>query len=143
MRHRPGLVALPGILFGLFIGLLAALLPAHAARVEAFSPQGTVADVRQISVRFDSPVVPAGDPRRPAPFTLQCNGQTPPGDGRWASERLWLYDLRAPLPPGQRCTLQPAPGWQPLQGRFEGPAESRFETVPLAVRSVRPYPGGL
>jgi uncharacterized protein YfaS (alpha-2-macroglobulin family) len=136
MLHRPGLIALLGL-------LVSTLLPVLAARVDAFSPQGTVADVRQISVRFDRPVVPAGDPRLPAPFTLQCNGATPPGDGRWANERLWLYDLRAPLPPGQRCTLQQAPGWQPLQGRFEGPAESRFETVPLAVRSVRPYPGGL
>ncbi len=107
----------------------------------AVSPQGEAADVRQVSVRFDSAVVPAGDPRLPPPFTLQCNGTTPPGTARWANERTWLYDLTAPLPAGQRCVLRAAPAWAPLSGTLEGAAEHRFSTAPLAVKAVRPSQG--
>ena len=121
--------------------LAACALPAHAVRVAAISPQGEVADVRQISIRFDAAVVPAGDPRLPAPFTLSCDGKTPPGDARWASDRVWLYDLRAPLPPGQRCVLRADPAWKPLAGVLEGASETRFTTAALAVKAVRPYPG--
>ena len=122
--------------------LSAALLPAFAARVVAVSPQGDVAEVRQISIRFDSAVVPAGDPRRPPPFTLQCSGRSPEGDARWASERVWLFDLKAALPPGQRCTLTADPAWKPLAGALEGTTEYRFNTAPLAVQQLRPCPGG-
>lgn len=121
--------------------LLAAAWPALAAQVAAVSPQGSAAAVRQVSVRFDTAVVPAGDPRRPAPVTLQCNGRAPEGTGRWASDRLWLFDLAAPLPPGQRCVLQADPAWQPLSGTLQGPTSWRFETAPLAVQGVRPWPG--
>jgi len=126
---------------GFLIVLLAGLLPAHAARVVSASPQGDVADPRQISVRFGEAVVPAGDPRLPAPFTLQCNGSTPPGDARWASDRVWLYDLRAPLAAGQRCVLRAEAAWKPLKGTLEEPSEYRFNVAPLAIKAVRPYPG--
>lgn len=114
---------------------------AQAARVVSVSPQGDVADVRQLVVRFDGAVVPAGDPRRPAPVTLQCNGAAPAGDARWADTRTWLFDLAAPLPAGQRCTLRIDPSWQPLAGAVEGDTEWRFTSAPLAVQQVRPWPG--
>ena len=74
-----------------------AITNAHAARVAGVSPQGEVAEVRQVVVRYDQAVVPAGDPRLPAPYTLQCNGQTPPGTARWLSDRAWAYVLATPL----------------------------------------------
>ena len=37
--------------------------PAQAARVSQVSPQGEVAEVRQVAVRFDAALVPLGDPR--------------------------------------------------------------------------------
>ena len=46
--------------------LFLAALPAFAgadARVEFFSPQGVVKDIRQVSVRFSEPMAPLGDPR--------------------------------------------------------------------------------
>ncbi len=49
-------------------------LPAQAARVVAVTPQGEVTEVRQVVLRFDSPVVPAGNPRAPAPAVLTCEG---------------------------------------------------------------------
>jgi uncharacterized protein YfaS (alpha-2-macroglobulin family) len=121
---------------------LALAAPAHAVRVAAVSPQGDVAAVRQVSVRFDGPVVPAGDPRLPPPFTLNCNGAVPAGDARWANDRVWLYDLAVALPPGQRCTLSLAAGWKPQGGTaLEGDTEFRFQTGALAVQQVRPYAG--
>jgi len=123
------------------LSLAAAALPAFAARVVAVSPQGEVAAVRQVSIRFDESVVPAGDPRLPAPFTLQCNGSAPAGDARWADARTWLFDLREVLPPGQRCVLRADAGWKPLRGALDGPTDYQFNTAPLGVVSVRPYPG--
>ena len=72
---------------GLALAGVVAAAPALAARVASVSPSGEVAEVRQVVVRFDAAVVPAGDPRRPAPVTLSCNGATPPGDGRWTDDR--------------------------------------------------------
>ncbi|MDP2007593.1 MAG: MG2 domain-containing protein [Rubrivivax sp.] len=114
---------------------------ATAARVASVSPQGEVAEVRQVLVRFDVAVVPAGDPRAAAPFTLRCAGSTPAGDARWLNERSWVLDLREPLPAGARCTLTASAGFQPLGGALEGPREYRFSTGAPVVLSVRPYPG--
>ena len=123
--------------------LAAAVMPTLAARVAAVSPQGEVAVVRQIVVRFASAVVPAGDPRLPAPFKLECNGAAPAGDGRWADDRRWLFDLAEPLAAGVACVLRADPAWVPLPaaGRLEGPAEYRFSTGGPAVLSAQPYPG--
>ena len=57
---------------------------ALAATVEAFSPQGTVKDVRQVAVRFSEPMVAFGDPRLPEPFAIACDAR---GRGRWADTR--------------------------------------------------------
>ena len=114
---------------------------AHAARVSQVSPQGEGAEVRQIVVRFDAAVVPAGDPRRPAPYTLQCNGSTPPGDARWLNDRQWVYDLRDTLAAGQRCKLTPVAAFAPLGGSISGPNEFAFSTGAPTVISVTPYTG--
>jgi uncharacterized protein YfaS (alpha-2-macroglobulin family) len=123
------------------VALLASAGPALAARVASVSPTGEVATVRQVAVRFDEAVVPAGDPRLPAPFTLRCNGVTPPGDGRWTSDRSWVYDLRDVLAAGSRCTLQPNPAFQPLGGALQGATAFGFSTGAPVVVSVQPFPG--
>ena len=46
-------------------------------------------------VRFSEAVVPFGDLRLPDPMTLACEGGVPAGGGRWASDRIWLYDFAA------------------------------------------------
>lgn len=120
---------------------MAALTSAQAARVAAVSPSGEVAEVRQISLRFSEPVVALGDPRLPAPVTLQCEGGTPAGDGRWATASQWLFDLREPLAAGRRCTLRAAPGFKPLNGPWDGPQEFAFNTGAPTVVQVQPWPG--
>ena len=50
---------------------------AHAAAITAVSPQGEVAQVRQITVKFSEAVVPFGDLRLADPMSLACQGAAP------------------------------------------------------------------
>jgi hypothetical protein len=87
---------------------------ARAATIASVSPQGEVAQVRQLSVRFSEAVVPFGDPRLPDPMSLSCQAAVPAGSGRWANDRVWLYDFREALPPGARCSLKARADWKPI-----------------------------
>jgi uncharacterized protein YfaS (alpha-2-macroglobulin family) len=114
---------------------------AQAATIANVSPHGEVAQVRQVVVKFSAAVVPFGDLRQPDPMTLACTGTTPPGAGRWANDRTWLYDFREPLPPGARCTLKARPEWKPQGGALTGTTEFRFGTGGPAVVSTQPWDG--
>ena len=83
---------------GVVAAFATCLSPAHAAGVVAVSPQGEVAQVRQVTVRFSEAVVAFGDPRLADPFTLTCPARH--GGAAAGSDRLWLYDFREPLGPG-------------------------------------------
>lgn len=112
--------------------------PSWAVRAVA-SPQGEVATLRQVSLRFDADVVPLGDPRLPPPAALQCERMPPPaGSGRWNSARQWVLDLEQPLPAASRCELKLLPGWKPLTGALEGPQVFRVATAGPAVAQVWP-----
>ncbi|MDP1648709.1 MAG: MG2 domain-containing protein [Rubrivivax sp.] len=124
-----------------WLGLAGGSGPAQAARVASVSPEGEVAEVRQVVVRFSEAVVPAGEARLPSPFTLSCHGATPPGDARWTSDRVWVYDLHQVLAAGSRCTLRASTTFQPLGGMLEGATEFSFATGAPVVLSVQPYPG--
>jgi uncharacterized protein YfaS (alpha-2-macroglobulin family) len=115
--------------------------PASAQRVVAVSPQGEVAEVRQVVVRFDKPAVALGGREAAAPFTLACNGRTPAGDARWNDERTWVYALRDALPAGQRCTLQPVADFVPVSGPWRDAAPQRFSTGAPTPVEIQPYPG--
>ena len=106
---------------------------AQAASVTAMTPRGEVAQVRQITLRFDEAVVPFGDLRQPDPARLACDGPAVTGSGRWANDRVWLYDFSAALPPGTRCTLKLEPDWKPLKGAVSGASEFAFSTGGPAV----------
>ncbi len=119
--------------------------PAQAATITAVTPQGEVAQVRQISVKFSEAVVALGDLRQLDPMTLACQGAVPAGAGRWANDRVWLYDFREPLPPGTRCTLKARADWKPLvggsTGALTGATEYSFNTGGPAVVAIQPYDG--
>ena len=95
-----------------------------AAAVVSASPQGEVAQVRQVVVTFSEPVVPFGDLRLPDPFGVVCQGAAPAGTGRWSSDRVWLYDFKEALPPGTRCTATLRPDWKPSAATKAGSAGS-------------------
>ncbi len=111
---------------------------AQAVTVSSVSPQGEVAQVRQVTVKFSEAVVPLGDLRLPPPFGLSCEGKAPGGQGRWANDRVWVYDFEAPLDPGSRCVLQALPAWKPLAGSLTGTTRFEFGTGGPAIVSLDP-----
>ncbi|HEY4068855.1 MAG TPA: MG2 domain-containing protein [Burkholderiaceae bacterium] len=121
--------------------LLLAASHAHAANIASVSPQGEVAQVRQVVVKFSDAVVPFGDLRLPDPMTLNCQGTVPAGSGRWISERAWTFDFRAPLPPGTRCSVKAKADWKPSAGALTGPTEFAFNTGGPAVVTTQPGEG--
>ncbi len=102
--HRPPIRAAWSLLR--LSSLLLAAVPAQAVTIASVSPQGEVAQVRQVTVKFSEAVVAFGDPRLPDPVALQCEGAAPAGAGRWSSDRVWLYDFREALGPGVRCEVR-------------------------------------
>ncbi len=135
LRGGVAVIALPAFLAVIGAGA------AQAARVIQVSPQGEVAEVRQVAVRFDAGVVPQGDLRLPAPFALSCNGRAPAGEARWLNDRYWVFDLQQPLAAGQRCTLTAAAAFSPLDGPLTGATVFTFATGAPIVISALPWPG--
>ena len=124
------------------VALVAAAGTAGAARLTAVSPQGEVAQVRQIVLRFDTAVVPLGQPRAPDPVRLSCQGPVPAGSGAWQGASQWVYDFREALPPGVRCSLSLNPGFKPLDGAaITAPARLEFQTGGPAVDRIEPEQG--
>jgi uncharacterized protein YfaS (alpha-2-macroglobulin family) len=135
--------------------LMSAAGAAGAASIIAFTPQGEVAQVRQVTVKFSEAVVAFGDPRLADPVAITCQGGVPAGSGRWASDRVWLYDFRAPLGPGASCTATVRPEWRPApkagaasaavpaasSAALTGTTRFSFSTGGPAVVSMRPADG--
>lgn len=126
-----------------FVGCLLALcaLSSQAFQITSLSPQGEVAQVRQIVAKFDDSAVSFGDPKAEAPLTLRCSdAQVSKGTGRWISERAWGYEFERDLPPGVSCTLQVTPGLKSAKGvALSGPSSYRFNTGGPFVQSEWPF----
>ncbi|MEO7941645.1 MAG: MG2 domain-containing protein, partial [Burkholderiaceae bacterium] len=118
-------------------------MPAQAMQIVRMTPQGEVAQVRQVVVTFDEAVTAFGDGRARAPVTVKC-GDTAAvkGSGRWTTERVWSYSFAQDLAPGVRCTVQAVAGLQSASGAaLTGPTRFQFNTGGPFVQSVMPYPG--
>ena len=80
------------------IGMGAVSLGASALQVTSLSPQGEVAQVRQVVAKFDQDAVRFGDGQAPAPLAVQCSdAQASQGSGRWTSAREWVFDFARAL----------------------------------------------
>ena len=131
-----------------FFGLLAlfVLLPlsrSHsqtAPRIDFFSPQDTVKNVRQVAVRFSDQMVPFGSPRVTTEiFDVDCPEK---GTARWADERNWIYDFDRDLPAGVRCEFRVKAGVKTLAGReVTGQQRFSFSTGGPAIRQSNPGEG--
>ena len=130
---RPALVLIALLLTAL---LLAAATSAQAVSISQMSPQGDVAQVRQISLRFSAPVVPMGDLRQPEPVSVACQPATPAGSGRWLDAQQWVFDFRQPLPPGHRCTVAVKPSWVPVAMGGVGAAAGSANSVTNATAAA-------
>jgi alpha-2-macroglobulin len=109
------------------------------ARVERFTPLGTVKQVRQASARFSAPMVALGDPRATAPFDVACPEA---GRGRWVDPRTWVYDFTRDMPAGVACTFAPRAGLRTLGGAPVAGGPFAFSTGGPAVVSATPGADG-
>ena len=104
-----------------------------------FSPQGTVKNIRQVSVRFSEQMVPFGDPRLLEPFDIKCHEN---GRGRWADSKNWIYDFDKDLPAGVICEFTVKPELNTLAGKpLTGQKQFSFSTGGPAIINSEPYQG--
>jgi uncharacterized protein YfaS (alpha-2-macroglobulin family) len=109
------------------------------ARVEQFTPQGTVKQVRQVTARFSESMVPLGDPRVPSPFEVSCPEK---GAGRWIDSRNWSYDFERDLAAGVRCSFRLKSGLRSIAGNaVTGPDRFAFSTGGPSLLRATPYEG--
>jgi uncharacterized protein YfaS (alpha-2-macroglobulin family) len=118
----------------------AASIGAQAFTISALSPQGEVAQVRQLTARFSENLVDFGDPRAAAPLTIRCDDAAASrGQGRWTSAREWVVDFDADLPPGVQCRVEPVAGLRSLSGStLTGTSSFRFNTGGPFVQHIEP-----
>jgi uncharacterized protein YfaS (alpha-2-macroglobulin family) len=110
-----------------------------AARVETFSPQGYVRQVRQVRAHFSAPMVSLGDVRLAAPFTVDCPAE---GRGRWADPTDWVYDFASDLGGGINCQFTLKPGLKSLAGAaVSAPAAFAFNTGGPTILASYPRSG--
>lgn len=108
-------------------------------KVEFFSPEGSVKEVRQVTARFDRPMVALGDPRLADPFDIDCPAS---GKGRWADTRNWVYDFDGDLEAGIRCRFTPKKTFRTTDdGGFRDRTPYLFETGGPAIVDTFPHEG--
>jgi hypothetical protein len=109
------------------------------ARIELFSPTGTVKGVRQATARFSEQMVSFGDPRLGDPFEVLCPEK---GKGRWIDGKNWSFDFDRDLPAGIVCEFRLKPDVKTLAGQdITGNRTFGFSTGGPAVKRSRPYEG--
>lgn len=121
-------------ILSLLSGLLAVLsLPALAAGVATFSPQGEVRAPQQVRVGFATPMVRLGDVKAPAPLSWDCRLDA---KGHWVDEKNWVLDIAKAPPANTRCRFNTRPGLQDLQGAaLPAVAYAFFTGAPSIVQS--------
>jgi uncharacterized protein YfaS (alpha-2-macroglobulin family) len=123
-------------------GLVFLAAGAQALQVTGVTPQGEVAQVRQLVVKFDGAAVSFGDPKAPAPVALACSdAQATRGTGRWNSDREWVFQFDNDLPPGIKCTVQVRTGFRSAQGATLATGTWNFGTGGPFVQEIRPRGG--
>lgn len=114
------------------------------ATVAAFSPQGQVKRVRQVTARFSAPMVAFGDLRATAPFGVDCpgTGEAAKGTGRWVDASTWSYDFGRDLAGATACRFTLREGLRDLAGQPVGGTRAfSFGTGGPAVVRMQPMEG--
>ena len=107
------------------------------ARVDLFSPQGVVKDIRQVSVRFSEQMAAFGDPRLFDPFDIQCPVK---GKGRWADGKNWVYEFDSDLPGGIQCEFKLKPDLKTISGKpVNGRQKFIFSTGGPVIIDMEPH----
>jgi len=112
---------------------------ASESKIEFFSPQGEVKDVRQVTVRFSEEMVSFGDIDSLEPFDIKCES---PGKGRWADGKNWIYDFDKELKAGIKCTFSLKKQTRTKKGaEIKGQRVFNFSTGGPQVVSIHPGDG--
>ena len=120
------------------MGLGAAQVAAQTT-VEAFSPEGQVKRVRQVTARFSAPMTAFGDPRAASPFEVDCAAS---GAGRWVDAVTWSYDFAQDLPVALSCRFTLRADAQDLAGQpLGGRRDFAFSTGGPSVVRMLPDEG--
>ncbi|SOE81482.1 hypothetical protein SAMN05446927_4767 [Caballeronia arationis] len=115
---------------------------ADAARAVSVSPQGKVAQVRQVVIKFDEAMIAFGGPGAAAPAKVACSGASVGGTARWIDAKTWAYDFENDLPPGMRCAVDFNNGLKSVAGNgVTGKRSFAFETGGPFVTRVMPGSG--
>lgn len=111
-----------------------------ALDIQNVTPQGQVAEIRQLVVRLDADAVALGSAEGPAPVDFSCAPeQLPGGSGRWNNAREWVWQWNSPLPPGTRCTVTPKKAFKAVSGAtLTSTKRYQFETAGPFVRHIWP-----
>ncbi|WP_321797004.1 MG2 domain-containing protein [Caballeronia sp. J97] len=129
------------------LGFGAALHRADAARIASVSPQGKVAQVRQVVAKFDEPMIAFGNAAAAAPGKIACSGANAAataGSGRWIDAKTWAFDFERDLPPGVRCALDLSDGLKSTAGNaLAGPRHFAFQTGGPFVTRIMPSYGDI
>jgi uncharacterized protein YfaS (alpha-2-macroglobulin family) len=115
----------------------------QAARPVSVSPQGTVAQARQVVVKFDEAMVAFGAPDAKDPARVQCShAAAGAGQGRWIDDKTWAYDFTSDLPPDTQCSVNFVDGLKSQAGTaVTGARRFTFSTGGPFPLSVEPYGG--
>lgn len=127
------------------LGAGVAMHRADAARIATVSPQGKVAQVRQVVAKFDEPMIAFGSASAAAPGKVACSGASAAalaGSGRWIDAKTWAFDFEHDLPPGVRCALDLADSLKSVAGNaLSGPRHFAFQTGGPFVTRIMPSYG--
>ncbi|SAK74550.1 Alpha-2-macroglobulin-like protein [Caballeronia glebae] len=129
------------------LGFSAVLHRADAARIASVSPQGKVAQVRQVVAKFDEPMIAFGNAAAAAPGKIVCSGASASataGSGRWIDAKTWAFDFERDLPPGVRCALDLPDSLKSTAGNaLSGPRHFAFQTGGPFVTRIMPSYGDI
>ncbi len=115
----------------------------QALQITSVSPQGEVAQIRQVVIKFDEAAVNFGDARAPSPASVSCSdAASSKGNARWISEREWAFELEQDLPAGVKCTVAVNSGFQsPTGRRITGVSSYAFNSGGPFVKRIWPSEG--
>jgi hypothetical protein len=118
----------------------ASALGIETARVVAFSPEGSVKQVRQVHASFSEAMIPFGNLEDSVqPFHISCSEK---GHARWADTKNWIFDFDQDLPGGVHCDFALRPGLKSLAGQdLVGNQKFSFHTGGPAILDTTPYEG--
>jgi alpha-2-macroglobulin len=127
------------------LGLLA-LIAAPLGAVAAFGDAGPQVEmatpgigdgaIERFTARFNTPMVPLGDPRAAGPFKVECGIG---GEGRWVDQQTYVWEFASPLPGGTTCKFTIADKLKSLSGyEINGQREFTVDSGGPIARGVLP-----